>query len=455
MEYLVALILGVVVASFAKLSGFDRDRAFYPTALIVIASYYVLFATMGAASNWTLGIEIAVGLVFSVLALLGFKKSLWLKIESSVIDFKDGCSNVCSITVTLAESAPSDAASAASWAVSAVSKPPRTIRVPVSATINGFFVTLTFNESALGGARDLTWSVAYVGERGPVAVPVFALPAVNVPKTRSEADVYVSGSFLAGQGSKPLYILDAKVNVLRPLPRRTTRVGLSGEVLTNTGTELPVNRTEFDPDSIRTAFAIEGNKAKNLWLFNGFLWTIKPVGGEFTRKHPISNFTSDGAIRLSLRPNQAGKAWYTLYPSLGYEAGRNLNQPSRLFKQPVDLSEYKGIARIVGGVEGALGIYVKNKDPKVLLSGSYLVRTPLTAEPYTSLEYVPTTAGGTERLKVVRMRKNARPFTRNALTWNLSDSWAIAIEHRYGSLPPLFELIRHQVSLGIAYKRKF
>ena len=78
MEYLVAVILGVVVAGFARMSGFDRDRAFYPTALIVIASYYSLFAVMGASRYSTLGIEIAVGLIFSVFAVLGFKRSMWL-----------------------------------------------------------------------------------------------------------------------------------------------------------------------------------------------------------------------------------------------------------------------------------------------------------------------------------------------------------------------------------------
>lgn len=78
MEYLVAVILGLVVAGFARTAGFDRDRAFYPTVLIVIASYYVLFAVMGASRNSTLAIEIAVGLVFSIFAVLGFKKSLWL-----------------------------------------------------------------------------------------------------------------------------------------------------------------------------------------------------------------------------------------------------------------------------------------------------------------------------------------------------------------------------------------
>ena len=78
MECLVAVILGLVVAGFAATSGFDRDRAFYPTVLIVVASYYPLFAVMGGSYYSTLEIEIAVGLVFSVFAVLGFKKSMWL-----------------------------------------------------------------------------------------------------------------------------------------------------------------------------------------------------------------------------------------------------------------------------------------------------------------------------------------------------------------------------------------
>ncbi len=78
MEYLVGVILGLVVGGFATTSGFDRDRAFYPTVLIVIASYYSLFAVMGTSQHSTLAIEIAVGLVFSVFAILGFKKNMWL-----------------------------------------------------------------------------------------------------------------------------------------------------------------------------------------------------------------------------------------------------------------------------------------------------------------------------------------------------------------------------------------
>ncbi|HMK31143.1 MAG TPA: hypothetical protein VK473_15780 [Terriglobales bacterium] len=41
MEYLIGVILSLAVAVFAAVIGFDRESAFYPTVLIVIASYYV------------------------------------------------------------------------------------------------------------------------------------------------------------------------------------------------------------------------------------------------------------------------------------------------------------------------------------------------------------------------------------------------------------------------------
>jgi hypothetical protein len=55
----------------------DRDRAFYPTVTIVIASYYVLFAVMGASTR-TVVLESLTGAVFLLLAVYGFKSSLWV-----------------------------------------------------------------------------------------------------------------------------------------------------------------------------------------------------------------------------------------------------------------------------------------------------------------------------------------------------------------------------------------
>ena len=83
MEYLIGLILSLAVAGSATVIGLDRERAFYPTVLIVIASYYVLFAAMGA-SRRTLVIEIVVATGFLLVALLGFKRNLWFAVAAIV-----------------------------------------------------------------------------------------------------------------------------------------------------------------------------------------------------------------------------------------------------------------------------------------------------------------------------------------------------------------------------------
>jgi hypothetical protein len=77
MEYLIGLLLALVVVGFSALIGLDRERSFYATVLIVVASYYALFAVM-AGSGHTLIVEIMAASVFCVFAVFGFKGNLWL-----------------------------------------------------------------------------------------------------------------------------------------------------------------------------------------------------------------------------------------------------------------------------------------------------------------------------------------------------------------------------------------
>jgi len=90
MEYLIGFILGVLIAAASTLIGFDRDRSFYPTVLIVISTYYVLFAVMGAAYN-ALYVEILIASVFLLLAILGYRYAMWFVvlglIAHGVFDF--------------------------------------------------------------------------------------------------------------------------------------------------------------------------------------------------------------------------------------------------------------------------------------------------------------------------------------------------------------------------------
>ena len=77
MPLLIGVLLAASVGLFATVVGLDRDRAFYPTVMIVIAALYALFAVIGASTQALL-LESAVGIAFIAVAVAGFKRSLWL-----------------------------------------------------------------------------------------------------------------------------------------------------------------------------------------------------------------------------------------------------------------------------------------------------------------------------------------------------------------------------------------
>jgi hypothetical protein len=77
MEYLVGILLSLATIVFAAVVGLDRERSFFSTVAFVVATYYVLFALMGA-SHRTLMVEIAMAIGFFVIAAIGFKGNFWL-----------------------------------------------------------------------------------------------------------------------------------------------------------------------------------------------------------------------------------------------------------------------------------------------------------------------------------------------------------------------------------------
>lgn len=90
MVYLIGVGLALVVCAFATLTGFDRDRAFYPILATVIATYYILFAAIGNSMP-ALAFESLIAGAFLALAVAGFKKNLWLIVAAlaghGVFDF--------------------------------------------------------------------------------------------------------------------------------------------------------------------------------------------------------------------------------------------------------------------------------------------------------------------------------------------------------------------------------
>ncbi len=93
MASLVGVGLGLGLCVLATIVGLDRDRAFYPTITIVIASYYALFAIM-SGSIPALATESIAITAFLLISITGFKKNLWLIVGAlcahGVFDFIHG-----------------------------------------------------------------------------------------------------------------------------------------------------------------------------------------------------------------------------------------------------------------------------------------------------------------------------------------------------------------------------
>lgn len=81
MALLVGALLALAVGLLATVFGLDRDRSFYPTVMIVIASYYALFAVMGASMH-VLVLESLIATAFLAVAISGFRSSLWFVVAA-------------------------------------------------------------------------------------------------------------------------------------------------------------------------------------------------------------------------------------------------------------------------------------------------------------------------------------------------------------------------------------
>lgn len=90
MSAIIGILLGITIVALGRFAAMDRDRAYYPVALIVIGSYYVLFAIMAddRAAVW---IELVFASLFATVAVVGFRSSLWIVVAGlalhGVFDF--------------------------------------------------------------------------------------------------------------------------------------------------------------------------------------------------------------------------------------------------------------------------------------------------------------------------------------------------------------------------------
>jgi len=318
-----------------------------------------------------------------------------------------------------------------------------------------------------GDGRDDYWTAVFVPPAGMAAIPqVFSyaprkgagsggkkVTLLAPVGSSDQPDLLLNGTFLAGGGTKPIYTLHEQASLYAPSNSKWNfhgfAPGFASEVWINQGAQPPNNRTRFDPDSIRAGLSLWRVDPIESGVLYGMTTQVNLIGGEFTRSDPSSNIMSGFLTTLVLRRKRLSEsAFATLYPVLGLEGGYNLNHPDELSGTAVDLSHYGGIFRGVLGADSTLGIANSDRTSNVFaITGSYRVRLPATDEPF-----IRTVHGDTS----VDLSTRARHWLEVDITYS-PWQWkylALNAKYTYGSLPPLFSLVDHQVSFGLLLQAK-
>lgn len=308
-------------------------------------------------------------------------------------------------------------------------------------------VALEFDPSPLSG-RDphrYGWTAAYNG----LLTVTLAAPErlFGVPKSNHDADVYLFGSYLAGAGTKPLYSIDARVAWMPEFRDSGYFLGISSTVAVNSSSSPPLDKSSADPDSLAAALALR-------FMRRGFLFEIEPAKGEFARRYPASSFVPAAMVKWVRDPifNTSRHA-AVFYPYAGVEAGANLNKPQTFLGQPLNLSQYGLVGRFVLRGYGAYYIVKKepdNNDPYLFeFYADYTARFLMTNEPLVTSEYIDGV-----RQPVLQLQSDPRQYLESGIAWNVSKHVGLEAKYKHGSLPPMFEFLDHQVSVGVTFKTK-
>ena len=305
------------------------------------------------------------------------------------------------------------------------------------------------------------WQAGFFGAGAmSVAAKAEVTPGVNLKpaKSKDDSDIYVLGALIAGSATKPIWMVDAKGSIGWPTGALYHWFGVGGTFQVNPGAKPPADSSDVNPDSI-TFFSQMDTLQQHSFL-KGFIYgyqaIVRPVGGEYASETPNGNITTTGQLTLFSKPLLRNS--FVVDPFVGYEFGRNLRKPEKLFGRPVDLADYNAIARLLFG--GAARYYIFQRKVtatdvyRLVLSVSWQARALGPDEPFVKSDYAPDVGGKITRQKLLVMNNDVRQFVEAGVTWNASPLVGFDLKYKRGSLPPLFQFVDPQVTVGVTFKAK-
>lgn len=246
---------------------------------------------------------------------------------------------------------------------------------------------------------------------------------------KKDADIYFSGTAVAARESKPLYSFESKLGYFKQL-------GVWGS-LGAKATADAAQETNLDPDSI--TFSAVYRKVVVLAPLTGLVLQSGLIGGEFDKENRTRNLASGLDATLVLPPTfPTEKSVASINLLGGFEGGHN-------YRHKLDEKGLGNFWRWKMGTNAFLKIKDLGKLNQLVFSADYTVRLPTEPELFSSVR---------DGKKTTKLTTKARHYIAGNVDFMFSDSFGITLQYRYGSLPPVYNLINNSVAVGITFQLK-
>jgi hypothetical protein len=271
------------------------------------------------------------------------------------------------------------------------------------------------------------------------------------------ADIDTSAGWQAGVGAKPQYFWSAKASCPFDLGEGE-KYGRLGPSFTAQAATQDKPQGNADPNSMKAGLTWTYDKTIQ-HSRDGFLYSADLISYEFERTakkeavldasgKPIlqnyiekdSNLIWDAMARYSFnKKNRLGVSWDLGFA--GFEAGRSL---TRTIRKASQASDNQPIARLKFDFDIYRVVY-SHKETALTLHGQQVLRLPFEQEPFQD-------AGVNNGNKF--LTNKPRHWSLIETNWMLAKGAGISLTYKRGSLPPGFEFVDHQLTLGFSVQLK-
>jgi hypothetical protein len=256
-------------------------------------------------------------------------------------------------------------------------------------------------------------------------------------KPSDTPDYSISFSWAPAVGSGPVYSLDGSI--------RHTIAGLNPS-FAFLATAKSDSSKKADPDSFTWALSLLKGPGSRFHVG----WRSNLTGMEFDKQGNVMNEISQASLMWTKNHVSRNSDHTVLYSwsmilDVGVELGTNLKNKFTIAGDPGQRGT-GFIFRGVPAVQFAFVVPTSNPKHAIKFNSNYTVRLPARGELFLETRHVTD--------PVPELGTNPRHYVENNLSFNLTEFFALKIQHSYGALPPAYKFTDHKGSVGIEFTAK-